>query len=1469
MADTITVTYKVMEDGSLKRISKEADKAAKSTDKATRAGDNYSRGQKGVAGATSNSTKAFSKMQSSLGGSSGLVGAYATFAANLFAVTAAFGALQRAAQLTQLEEGFERLANTVGRTSSLMAKELVNVTDGAISMDQALRTAATGFSAGFSTKEMSDLAKVARGAATALGRDLGDAMDRLIRGTAKLEPEILDELGIFVKIGPAVEKYAVSLGKAATQLTATERQQAFLNATIEQGQRKFSGIGNSVDVNVYDQLAARFDQISKSVLNFISGALGPLISLLANNSTMLVGTLILFGSTIASSMFPILDTLGAKFERLSAKAVGAASGIREAAEAELAGSVDIMKEDRGVGKSTSFGKIQSKLIQGETISVEELHDAKKSLARSEATRGAKLKKLAGEEKRAAQVALKGIEEQRQAVEELIKARQGLGSAGRAEKRATRTATAEGNVGEKISSIGDASAMGGFKEASEGLKEYRQELPRIVANMEDVKTGFGPLDKVIKNNRRSIQRLMGATRMGSAAVRLFGAAFTNAIPFIGQIIFVLGLLVTGLKALFNWITKPTKAEAQLAAVTDNLSKKTEQLTETNDGLVSKWQEIEMAALVANASTTGVTDAMLDSAIATANNSAKVEAYANSLQVAAGVQSELASAVQMMGEELTAQPAKLGFFATRFTLLGEAIGIVTDFLGKGLTAIKEFFVYLGGGIVSAALETLDKIVAAAAFMAEKFGKPLVEALVEVDQALTGGAITEGLVEVGTAAIDIGAKLKKGFDMTGIRKKIRDFSDKSTESFNSIKAEGMASGIENALNGVSFESFLADEFANITANADTAEEANVLFAKSVAKVSAVMQLGAKTTQSQSDSIIKFKDNVSESQTALTKFATAAQSKNPYTSLLAGVKQVDNAVNSLRDTAAASGGEVTFAELLDAQLEGQAAINLEQYGTTVEQVKASLKDTSAFLPMQTALENLEDAFANNKGKIDSTKASLKDLQGTFANTQASDKFARSMDNFKKTGKFEISTGDSIKNNQADRQATLDFLKEELAQKKEIIRLESDLAIKKVEFAMIGLKAGSDALINLQAQKKVLEEMSASKGTAATTENEGKIIGANSAFMSRQASDQSKFLSETSTGTSLDRVKAFQEGGGLKAMERTDEEGNVTSSNMQGKAEVLGNMAGPMLEQMAALGPDGEATAAAMSGAFAVAGAWGGVADTFEAGGSKMEKGAAIAEAMGATLQAVSSAMAASSRAKIAGVEDEIRAEQKRDGKSAASVQKIKQLEKKKEDMKRKAFEKDKKMKMAMTIINTAAGIMNFMSDKNIPMAVATGVMGAIQLAMIASTKYQSSGGSVAGVSAPSKISLGERKNSVDLARGNNQAGETQFMRGASGQGQMQDFKPAFTGYKNRAAGGPTGFVVGEQGPELFVPEVPGNIVPSGEVQQGGGETNINFAISAVDAQGVEDMLDAQKGNIIRMIREAANQQGQFFLEEVQETNL
>jgi hypothetical protein len=44
----------------------------------------------------------------------------------------------------------------------------------------------------------------------------------------------------------------------------------------------------------------------------------------------------------------------------------------------------------------------------------------------------------------------------------------------------------------------------------------------------------------------------------------------------------------------------------------------------------------------------------------------------------------------------------------------------------------------------------------------------------------------------------------------------------------------------------------------------------------------------------------------------------------------------------------------------------------------------------------------------------------------------------------------------------------------------------------------------------------------------------------------------------------------------------------------------------------------------------------------------------------------------------------------------------------------------------------------------------------------------------------------------------------------------------------------------------------------------NATFNIQALDASGVQDILVSQKGNIIKMLRDAANSAGQGFLEDV-----
>ena len=90
--------------------------------------------------------------------------------------------------------------------------------------------------------------------------------------------------------------------------------------------------------------------------------------------------------------------------------------------------------------------------------------------------------------------------------------------------------------------------------------------------------------------------------------------------------------------------------------------------------------------------------------------------------------------------------------------------------------------------------------------------------------------------------------------------------------------------------------------------------------------------------------------------------------------------------------------------------------------------------------------------------------------------------------------------------------------------------------------------------------------------------------------------------------------------------------------------------------------------------------------------------------------------------------------------------------------------------------------------------------------------------------------------------------------------------GYRGaRAMGGNVGtggaYLVGERGPELFVPNTAGTVVSneaSGRAM--GGEVTVNFNISAVDAAGFDELLLSRKGLIIGTIQQAFRQQGRRF---------
>lgn len=275
-------TDKVKKDVS--DINQQLDQAADNSERMARSQSMSSRdyrGARGVTGARAAEGRNFSGIASlARQDTGGFVAAYATLAANIFAVTAAFQALSNAARTEQLTRGLELMGARGGTSLTVLANRFREVTDNAISTADAMRSVAQATSAGIGADDIERLGNVARGASLALGRDMSDSIDRLTRGIVKVEPELLDELGIMVRLDEAVREYAKANNLTASSLTNTQRRQAFMNAVLEEGERKFGAINDQIETNPYDKLASSIKDFGTEVLKVINAAILPLLNLI-------------------------------------------------------------------------------------------------------------------------------------------------------------------------------------------------------------------------------------------------------------------------------------------------------------------------------------------------------------------------------------------------------------------------------------------------------------------------------------------------------------------------------------------------------------------------------------------------------------------------------------------------------------------------------------------------------------------------------------------------------------------------------------------------------------------------------------------------------------------------------------------------------------------------------------------------------------------------------------------------------------------------------------------------------------------------------------------------------------------------------------------------------------------------------------------------------------------------------------
>lgn len=1238
-----------MEDGSLKAIGKDAEQAARSTDRATKSADQYSKKNKGVAQATSNSTKAFSKMTTGI--SSGLVPAYATLAANAFALSAAFGLLSRNDAISKLQEGLEFTGRAAGRNLTFVADKLREITDNAISSEQAMRTTAVGISAGFSESQMEGLAKVAKGASLALGRDMADAMDRLTRGAAKLEPEILDELGIMVRLDKATKDYAQTINKSVTSLTMFERRMAFTNAIIADGTSKYDELAEALDASPYSKLGATFSDLTKDVIEFLQKGLRPVINFLAESKVALLGVGAAFLSSIGGTMIGGLAGLAkASAEASKEQAVLAANSLKAIKPME-----NLPPAFNRLAKAGKFGDTQIKaMTRSLNMSINMMNKSNPALARVTAMRNALNMAL---------------------------------------WQAT-LATDKLNLSEALNILMEEGVTAALTHHVIGLKALY------------VNTMAAASGQSFYNGTLIITQGLYLALTSSA--KLLFAITLKVMPYIAIIGMAVSLLYPVIEKMLG--LEDTRLEQQI-------KKNAERFQEFNK---------------------------------------VIEQYTKAIKKASG-----ASNIWFK----TAKP-----------------------LGGILTEINSAVVDAG---IIAEVERIEGLTKATIKLEEAQRKRE-----EVNRKSSSSGVITGS--------SINSDISSAYEVAGSSKSMKNFAEISDEASQILK--------DNLNKSIS-----------------------TLIAKARLMKTALDSNG-KTVKENADAHSLLDGTITKAEKIMTQFAKDGDIKEAQRQLNALSISTNAAVNAFEKF----NDLVTEANTLMGVGDG----NFGPMADRISNVNAALTEVNAILndpgEGQTAATEKANEFLKAYGIEGGGQSRIIQLANDLeeyrdsVNKLAMDQARLSATSANMTGVMALG-------------AESNLLDTELKLARQRVSLEKEGTQEKYDAEMAVLEI-------LAKQADMVEKM-----TKAQFDRNKRLGGEGFA----------------SAMSAVDTAGDFSEKRRIAHEALKEQDPNAEMPSLKG-SEVfsqLSEAAGPMMEQLASLGPEGALMSSVMEGALNMGEAFSSAFESIEAGGSKAQAGVEMAAA---AINSISQIVAAQSKAKIAAIDKEIAAEKKRDGQSEGSVAKLKALEKKKEQMKRKEFEQNKKMQMAQVVANTASAIMGLWSGVKDPyvgpsLAAAytavVGALGAAQLATIAKTSYDGGGSSI-NTGGVSKIGMGERKNTVDLAKGGSQAGELAYMRGASGIGNMQNFTPAFSGYRNRAAGGGAGFMVGEQGPETFIPSVPGTILPADETTTAG-TTNVTFTINAMDSTGVEELLTNQRGNIIRMIREAANEQGEYFLEGVSETQL
>ena len=1348
MANSINLKIKVDDDGTLSVVAKEAKAAAAQTEKLGKATDNlskkknnYNRLEKGAGQLTANTTKAFAKQNQVVGG--GLVPAYAVLASNVFALSAAFNFFKRAADVKLLEQSQVAFAENTGTALSSVTQRLREASDGLLGFREAGEAAAIGLAKGFSPTQLEELAEGARKASTALGRDFQDSFDRLIRGASKAEPELLDELGITLRLEEATERYSQAIGRNRDELTAAQRSQAVLIET----QRQLNDIFGEVEgaTNPFVKLSKTLEDIVKGATQFVLPIFEGIANIINKSGSAAVAAFGLLALSIAKAAIP-MDVISEKFGEIETNS-----------KAKLKGAEQALQKYRAEIEKTNQKLEEAKIASAKSVARGIMKAGEKAGGSALLQKVAKGQELTPQQKGQLKKMLKDAEHQYRRHGAVV--RNTFQGVNIDMVRSMQTSLAKM----------DQSNVGFFKKMRIRFTKLGLQADIFTQKVRNIGTrGFLAAGKAAAT--------MG--RMADKAMRFAGV--------IGILVMIKELVMAVVNSPFDIIRSVASGiDTVLGFVNKALNYIAPGFLGVVDDIVNGWRKMVKSIKMAFSSMISTVLGGLDDFVNGIVD--KINGFIESLNAFTGKDFGLITFTSSLQDSFSGfgQGAiEVSNLAGEFVPLNENTSLFVNMLEN-----SSFGQFLKG------FQDNRQAAERSSSALEAY----IDNLKVLKESLDG--VVNG-IESETDASKKGLKVAKALQSLQVSSALRKINAKTTV----VRGTGES----------------RQEVREFVMNAADREKATRALMESLAGLGIVSETYKKAVEN-----MDFE--------ALDRLEAAANAAVAGTAALKeGVSQIGTQIRENLQGGDVLGAIRNLSDLKRTAEDTAGAFNtleqVEAANKALKDYEESLKDTKL-----TATQFL-DVLKNLQGGMEALSIAETAAAGTTGGLAAvlkSQNEVRAINNRLLAIDMALRTKlDPAKRAELELEQRQLKVKLQLAMAQERLRAASRIAGRTGSASLAGAFEGAASRAAAQA---VVEDAKARIQELKDAAAEGKdvvaeMMAAETALLNAQA----------------DSVRASIETG----------------------ISAFDNLA----EDFKKLGPEGELMASMSSGIANMADSFVSAFDIIgNSGASATDKIMAGMGAVNSIIQTIGSVQKAASEQRVRALDQEIAAEKKRDGKSKESLAKISALEAKKDKEKRKAFEADKKMKIAQTIMATATGAIEaYKAMAGIPVvgpalgaaaAAMVVAMGAKQLSIIQSSSYQ--GGGATPSAGGQTISLGSRKGSVDLARSQSARGELAYFRGESGTGGPENFKNAFTGYKNRAEGGNTAYMVGEQGPELFVPEMPGRIVANDDIAASA-PTNVSFNINTIDATGVEDMLVAQRGNIIGMIRQAANSYGQDFVEDV-----